>query len=84
MTTQHIPLSTEQMLRQHRNKQIKLADMLILRITNGLIDVFRGEGWRNQSRYSHVKGRWVHVHGQKLPEDVLTEIRNKMSNPRQK
>lgn len=65
-------MTPETMVKQFQEARIKLTDgMEIRKISNYMIDVFIGNGWKHHSRYSRVKGRWVHSGGRPLPEERL-------------
>jgi hypothetical protein len=59
-------MSPEQLVKQYKDKVIKKDNVQIHKITNSLVDVFQGDGWRTCSRYRKMKGTWTHLSDPRL------------------
>lgn len=67
-------LTTAQLLKQAAQNVVKLTDgMEIRKVSNYVIDIFTGEGYRNHTRLQRTAGKWSYVRGVKLEDALINQ-----------
>ena len=67
-------ITDAQMIRQYKLRTSTLTDgSKFIPLEKGLVDIFTGVEWLQQSRYRYAKERWLYISGHRLVNSWIAQ-----------